>query len=65
MPSEIPIGGESLHGELRRIEHYALYIINGMAAAGSGALTDTDIDYAIDLAERLANKLLERGHIHK
>ena len=63
MPTNIPPETGSLHGELRRIEHYALYIINGMAAAGSGALTDADIDYAIDAAERLANKLLERGHI--
>nr|WP_320131220.1 hypothetical protein [uncultured Holophaga sp.] len=55
---------EPLHEELRRIEHYALYIINGMAAGGSGSLTDSDIDYAIDVAERLANRLLERGHIH-
>ena len=51
-----------LHG-LKRVEHYALYLINGMAAAGSGCLTDSDIDYAIDMAERLANRLVERGHI--
>ena len=50
-------------GALRRVEHYALYLLNGMAAAGSGGLTDEDIDLAIDTAERLANKLVERGHI--
>jgi hypothetical protein len=50
------------HG-LRRIEHYALYLLNGMAAAGSGGLTDEDIDLAIDMAERLAGRLMERGHI--
>lgn len=50
------------HG-LRRVEHYALYLLNGMAAAGSGCLTDEDIDLAIDTAERLANRLMERGHI--
>jgi len=51
-----------LHG-LKRVEHYALYLLNGMAAAGSGSLTDGDIDYAIDMAERLASRLVERGHI--
>ena len=34
-----------------------------MAAAGSGRLTDEDIDLAIDTAERLAAKLKERGHL--
>ncbi len=53
-----------LHAPLKRIEHYALAILNGMAAGGSGGLTDSDIDYAIDVAERLAHKLRERGHIH-
>ena len=48
---------------LHRVEHYALYLLNGMAAAGSGCLTDTDIDMAIDIAERLAARLAERGHI--
>jgi hypothetical protein len=48
---------------LRRVEHYALYLLNGMAAAGSGCLTDEDIDIAIDMAERLAVGLKERGHI--
>ncbi len=48
---------------LRRVEHYALYLLNGMAAAGSGCLTDEDIDLAIDMAERLAGKLAARGHI--
>lgn len=57
-------GEGTRHGQpLHRIEHYALYIINGMAAGGSGSLTDADIDYAIDAAERLASKLFERGHI--
>ncbi|MBP1626177.1 MAG: hypothetical protein H6Q00_652 [Holophagaceae bacterium] len=64
MSTEAPSDTGNRHGELHRIEHYALSILNSMAAAGSGALTDSDIDYAIDLAERLANKLLERGHIH-
>lgn len=50
------------HG-LHRVEHYALYFLNGMAAAGSGSLTDEDIDLAIDAAERLASKLIDRGHI--
>ena len=50
-------------GGLHRVEHYALYLLNGMAAAGSGCLTDEDIDMAIDMAERLANRLVERGHI--
>lgn len=48
---------------LHRIEHYTLYLLNGMAAAGSGRLTDEDIDLAIDTAERLAAKLKERGHL--
>ena len=48
---------------LRRVEHYALYLLNGMAAAGSGRLTDEDIDLAIDAAERLSSRLVERGHI--
>jgi hypothetical protein len=53
-----------IHGQgLHRVEHYALYLLNGMAAAGSGGLTDEDIDMAIDTAERLANRLMERGHL--
>lgn len=64
MSNEAPSEKQGRHVELRRIEHYALNIINGMAAGGGGHLTDADIDYAIDVAERLANKLLERGHIH-
>lgn len=63
--SELPSGAPVLpapHG-LRRVEHYTLYLLNGMAAAGSGCLSDGDIDYAIDVAERLAAKLVERGHI--
>ncbi len=50
------------HG-LRRVEHYTLYLLNSMAAAGSSALSDGDIDYAIDIAERLVNRLVERGHL--
>jgi hypothetical protein len=48
---------------LKRVEHYALALLNGMAAGGSAGLSDADIDYAIDVAERLARKLAERGHI--
>lgn len=51
------------HAPLKRIEHYALAILNGMTAGGSGGLSDADIDFAIDAAERLAHKLTERGHI--
>ena len=54
---------KDLHTPLKRIEHYALAILNGMAAGGSGGLSDADIDFAIDTAERLAHKLVERGHI--
>lgn len=49
--------------QLRRVEHYALCLINSMAAAGSGALSDGDIDYAIDVAERLVERLVARGHL--
>ena len=48
---------------LKRVEHYALNILNSMAAGTNSGLSDGDIDYAIDLAERLAKKLIERGHI--
>ena len=48
---------------LKRVEHYALNILNGMAAGTNSGLSDADIDFAIDVAERLAKKLLERGHI--
>jgi hypothetical protein len=48
---------------LKRIEHYALIMLNGMAAGGSSGVSDADIDYAIDVAERLAKKLVERGHL--
>lgn len=65
MPNQAPSETGDRHVRLHRVEHYALSIINGMAAGGSGALTDSDIDYAIDLAERLAKKLVERGHIHQ
>ena len=57
----LPTPGET--HRLRRIEHYALYLLNGMAAGGSGALSDGDIDYAIDVAERLVSRLVERGHL--
>jgi hypothetical protein len=56
IPSPAPWG-------LKRVEHYALYILNGMAAGTNAGLSDGDIDYAIDVAERLAKKLVERGHI--
>jgi len=48
---------------LRRVEHYSLYLLNSIAACGSGALSDGDIDYAIDVAERLVHRLVERGHL--
>ena len=48
---------------LHRVEHYALAILNGMAATGNLGLSDAEIDYAIDLAERLATRLAERGHV--
>jgi hypothetical protein len=48
---------------LKRVEHYSLIMLNSMAAGGSGGLSDGDIDFAIDVAERLARKLVERGHI--
>ena len=48
---------------LKRVEHYALIMLNSMAAGGSSGLSDGDIDFAIDVAERLARKLAERGHI--
>jgi len=64
MSSHAPHETGDRNAKLHRVEHYALSIINGMAAGGSGALTDSDIDYAIDLAEQLAKKLVERGHIH-
>ena len=50
-------------GRLRRVEHYTLYFLNSIAAAGSGALSDGDIEYAIDMAERVVSKLVERGHL--
>jgi hypothetical protein len=55
-PANLPSG-------LKRVEHYALSIINSMAAGTNSGLSDTDIDFAIDVAERLAKKLVERGHI--
>lgn len=61
-PATLPLHMVQGQG-LRRVEHYALYLLNGMAAAGSGRLTDEDIDIAIDMAERLAGRLMERGHI--
>jgi len=50
---------------LKRVEHYALIMLNNMANGGSAGLSDGDIDFAIDVAERLAKKLLERGHIQE
>ena len=58
---KIPVSPE-IH-RLRRVEHYTLYLLNSMAAAGSGALSDGDIDYAIDVAERVVHRLVERGHL--
>jgi len=55
----LPVPGWSL----KRVEHYALIMLNSMAAGGSSGLSDGDIDFAIDVAERLAKKLAERGHI--
>jgi hypothetical protein len=57
----VPIAPEA--HRLRKVEHYTLYLLNSMAAAGSGALSDGDIDYAIDVAERLFQRLVERGHL--
>ncbi len=51
------------YGPLKRVEHYTLFMLNRLAAGGSPGLTDGDIDYAIDVAERLVKKLIERGHI--
>ena len=51
------------HQPLKRIEHYTLAFLNQMAAGGSAGLSDEDIDYAIDLAERVADRLRARGHI--
>jgi hypothetical protein len=48
---------------LKRIEQYALYILNGMADGTNSGLSDADIDFAVDVAERLAKKLVERGHL--
>jgi len=50
---------------LNRVEHYALSILNSMAAGTNAGLSDGDIDFAIDVAERLAKKLTERGHIRE
>jgi hypothetical protein len=50
---------------LKRVEHYALCILNSMAAGTNAGLSDGDIDFAIDVAERLAKKLTERGHIRE
>jgi len=57
----LPVPGWSL----KRVEHYALIMLNSMAAGGSSGLSDGDIDFAIDVAERLAKKLAERGHIQE
>lgn len=63
MPSASSLPVPAPPHNLKRVEHYALAILNGMIAGGSTGLGDEDIDYAIDLAERLAKKLVERGHI--
>lgn len=55
----LPLAGHPL----KRIEHYTLAFVNQMLAGGSAGLSDEDIDFAIDLAERVAHKLAERGHI--
>ena len=57
--TRLPVPGWNL----KRVEHYALIMLNSMAAGGSSGLSDGDIDFAIDVAERLAKKLAERGHI--
>ena len=62
-PSLNPPTPASPQSGLKRVEHYALYILNGMAAGTNSGLSDADIDYAIDVAERLARKLMERGHL--
>lgn len=46
-----------------RVEHYALAILSAMASGQGPTLADADIDFAIDTAERLAQKLKERGHV--
>lgn len=63
-PREIPVPKPLVPAwNLKRVEHYALIMLNSMAAGGSSGLSDGDIDFAIDVAERLARKLAERGHI--
>lgn len=62
-PAPIRSGSLVPPGNLKRVEHYALIILNGLAAGGSPGISDSDIDFAIDVAERLAKKLVERGHI--
>lgn len=62
-PERPPLAPPAESHRLRRVEHYALYLLNSMAAGGSAALSDGDIDYAIDVAERLAARLVERGHL--
>ncbi|BDU74131.1 hypothetical protein [Mesoterricola silvestris] len=62
---EIPVPRQPVPPwNLKRVEHYALIMLNSMAAGGSAGLSDGDIDFAIDVAERLARKLAERGHIN-
>ena len=50
---------------LHRIEHYTLAILSAMASGQGPTLTDADIDFAIDTAERLAQKLEGRGHVRR
>lgn len=56
---------DSQHPEtgFHRVEHYALAILSAMASGQGPTLADADIDFAIDTAERLAQKLKERGHV--
>jgi hypothetical protein len=56
---------DPLHPEtgLHRVEHYALAILSALASGQGPTLADADIDFAIDTAERLAEKLKERGHV--
>ena len=63
VPSPIPARPAAAPSGLKRVEHYALNILNSMAAGTNSGLSDADIDFAIDVAERLAKKLMERGHI--
>lgn len=54
---------KSPESNVHRVEHYALAILSALASGQGPTLADADIDFAIDTAERLANKLAERGHL--